>query len=1506
MEPNVTGQKPSVDFSTSQETACVNSTVQFINTSEAGVIVNSSFSCENTNRLNWVISPASGYTIISGSLGNNPPTSNPLTWGSNNLNIRFNDPGTYQVKFRMQNSCGSDSITKTICVQPPPEPIFQLSNNEGCAPLEVNTINTSVLPTICSPTNSSWTVLPGNGWNFTNNTNASSSAPSIRFTEAGNYTIRLSTTNTCGQFNANQQVTVKDIPTVSINAIADFCNEAIINPGFALNSGGGTVNDFQWTFTGGTPSSSNLQNPGAVNYNATGDFTVALSATNECGTATDTEPFEILTPPLPQPINSSSPICVGETLSLSVTPVPSLTYQWIGPNGQTFTGPSWLINSAQLSNSGIYKLIITNQANCSVEVETLAQVLEAPIVIVTPENPNKCIDADSVLLVASGADTYFWPQLNFSGPSVWVNPNITTTYLVEGTTSGLTCIGSTQVTVTVNDLPQVDAGPPLNFCVQNSPIQLSGLPLGGQWSGSAFVAANGNFTPSDTGSFLIFYQFTDANGCINIDSTVVTVNDPDFIDAGDDVSVCQGVGPFQLVALPTGGLWSGSIYLSPDGIFDPVESGIYQVNYSIGSGTCAITDQIAIEVLALPNININSATPSICLGDSIEVQLTGGDSYVWNDYSTIQTVNDSTFILSPSQNTVFEIEGFSSITGCSNKLDFDLIVNSLPVLPSFNDTIICVNNTLELIVTDSVGYSFNWYVNDAPFAETAKAIFSFTDADIYSIKVEAVNQSGCLNNSIIAIQVEKGPSLLFSLSDSVGCGPLTVSFDNQSVGFETTYFWNFGNGVTSDLFQPPQVEFQKPIIGDTIYTITLIGNNFCGTVQLLDSVRVIPSPVAWLGVQSNTDCNPAFPVFFNSSYGSPTSFFWDFGNGETANSFLPPDSIGFDAFLSEKIYTIKLRVENECGIDSASVDLTVFPGSLEGLFNASPISGCPPLDVTFTNFTLGATVSIWDFGDGSGTPGFDATHTYTQSGIYNAKLFVNNGCNYDTVSTSIIVHPKPDLALDIPSSGCEGTAIEINNTSQNAAAFIWDFGDGTTSIFANPTHVFDSAGSYQIKLIGFSTFYACVDTLIGNININSKANSIVTAQPQQGCGPLQVNFINETQNASFFLWDFSTGNTSVSAEPSEIFQLPGNYSVSLISNNAANCPDTTSLNIEVYPNPIADFLPDSPVICGIPANIQIQNSSIGAGGFVWNWDGGQSQNNNPLISFSDEGLYNVRLIATNTFNCFDTIEKSFEVYPQPELNITIKPTSGCAPHAIEIINLSTFYDNIYWDFGNGYNYTGDILKYIYDLPGTYNIIVVANYKDKCFDTLQYNPAITVFPIPVADFSVSEESVNLTNASILLQNNSLNADSYNMNFEPDENFIEGFVSSYIYDVKDAGEYTITLIAANNFGCFDTTFRKITVTEDINIYIPNAFSPNGDFKNETFGPYSEAIPENYLFEIYDRWGGVIFSTIDFSEQWNGTYKNKGASILKSDLYVYKLYCKYNNGEIKNMIGKVTLVR
>ncbi|MFM7823814.1 MAG: PKD domain-containing protein, partial [Bacteroidota bacterium] len=293
----------------------------------------------------------------------------------------------------------------------------------------------------------------------------------------------------------------------------------------------------------------------------------------------------------------------------------------------------------------------------------------------------------------------------------------------------------------------------------------------------------------------------------------------------------------------------------------------------------------------------------------------------------------------------------------------------------------------------------------------------------------------------------------FTMANAVNCFNTAVQFVDLSIG-ATSWFWNFGDGFTSTL-QNPTHTYQD----SGSYTVTLITSNNTGCSSfytLPNPITIYPLPEAIATVSSAIGCHPLAVSFSNQSINA-SSYHWDFGNGDTSNLATPNYS-----YTAPGSFQVQLIAYTNMGC----ADTLMLPGFItvnptpSAAFTTSGNQGCNPYPVAFTNNStfLSGPIYNWSFGSGANSSSASPSYTYADSGNYQVTLVIVNqeGCS-DTTTANIQVNLTPTAnATMVNTLGCAPIVTSFSNLSLNADSIVWHFGDGTTSVDANPTHQYNA------------------------------------------------------------------------------------------------------------------------------------------------------------------------------------------------------------------------------------------------------------------------------------------------------------------------------------------------------------------------------------------------------------------------------------------------------------------
>jgi uncharacterized protein (TIGR02145 family) len=320
-------------------------------------------------------------------------------------------------------------------------------------------------------------------------------------------------------------------------------------------------------------------------------------------------------------------------------------------------------------------------------------------------------------------------------------------------------------------------------------------------------------------------------------------------------------------------------------------------------------------------------------------------------------------------------------------------------------------------------------------------------------------------------------------------------------------------------------------------------------------------PVADFTATPTSGTAPLTVNFTDQSTNNPTSWAWDFGDGNTSTQQNPQHT-----YQDAGSYTVQLTVSNSFGSDTET-KTDYIQGNQTGYapvaaFTANPTSGTAPLTVNFTDqSTNNPTSWAWDLGDGNTSTEQNPQHTYQDAGSYTVQLTVSNSFGSDTETKTDYIQVNQTGYAPVaafianPTSGTAPLTVNFTDQSTNdPTGWLWDFGDGSTSTQQNPQHIYQDAGSYTVQMTASNSFGSDTETKTDYIQVNQTGSAPVaafTGSPTSGTAPLTVNFTDQsTNNPTSWQWNFGDGITSTQQNPQHTYQNAGDYTVQLTVTNS--------------------------------------------------------------------------------------------------------------------------------------------------------------------------------------------------------------------------------------------------------------------------------------------------------------------------------------------------------------------
>jgi PKD repeat protein len=1398
--------------------------------------------------------------------------------------------GSYSYVVTTNGGC-PPALTSGLITVTPSNTISVGVNQSVC----INSAITNISLSTTGATGATVTGLPtGVIGSWSNNVFVISGTPTV----SGTFNYIVTTTGGCPASVSSGILTVNQLPFVNAGIDLVLCNQPI---GAILT---GSPSGGIWTGSGITNS------VGEFTPTTVGIFPIIYTVTNQFGCInSDTLNVSVI----PATLANAGPnqeICINS---------PSLQVVG-GPIAGTWSGTGITAGGIFTPNTaGNFPLVYTvGSGTCLTRDTMIFTVHPLPIVNAGPDF-SICQNGSSVSLNGFPVGGT-WSGNGLTG-SVFspIGLAIGTHTLTYSYTNPVTnCSSSDQLVVTILLPPAVNAGVDQTLCNQPIAVSLSGTPLLGLWSGTGITAA-GIFTPNGNGVFTLTYSFLASNGCSNFDNIDITVISPTLANAGPNQEICINSPSLQVVGGPIAGTWSGT-GITAAGIFTPNTAGNFTLVYTVGSGTCLTRDTMIFTVHPLPIVDAGPDV-SICIS-AAPIDFTGtpaGGSWSGPGITNvIAGTFNPTLLAAGTYPIVYTY--INPTTTCLNTNTLIVTVRPLPVPNFIFNPIVCTNVSESFTNTSLLGNTYSWDFNDGGTSILPSPSHTFTTTGFPEVQLIVTSAFGCVDSISNIVEVQEPPQANFTLTPASSCAPAIVNFTNLSSIIAPVYSWDFGNGQTSTLQNPASQTYFQSVFSDTTYYIELVVTNFCGSSTYTENVVVTPSPTAVFGTNLDFGCSPFTLQIANVSLGLPDSFYWDFGDGTTSTDPSPFLSHVFTTGVNDTVYTIMLVATNECGVDTSYYDITVYPNVVTAFFNTDYISGCAPLSVEFTQYSVGANVYNWDFGDFNSSNTYNTSHVYTQAGTYTVSLIVTDGCSYDTATIEIVVIEPPFVDfVSAPDSVCINQPFIFTNLSTGSLSSTdWDFGDGATSVTTNTQHAYSASGTYMVTLTGTSTINTCTTSVTKPVVVRVNPVAAFAPNPLSGCVPLTVSFANLSTNSNFQTWDFGDGNFSTQFSPTHTFTSVGAFVVKLLVQNTNGCLDSISKVINVYPVPTANFTVNSASFCTVPIDIATTNLSIGAVNYNWNFGNGNFSNlTNPVITYSNAGTYTIQLTASNAYGCSDSHSFTVNIYGTPVADFIISRDTICLGETINFISQSINADSVVWYVGDGNTFTGNTFPYQYVTAGVYDITAIAFGPGGCSDTLTLINGVVVNPKPIAGFDyVNQQDPEPLSGTIEFTNTSIGATDYLWHFGNAQSSTE---FNPIYRYNTYGDFLAELIVTNQFGCKDTIEQIIIVQFFSGLFVPNAIYPDHPaFGVANFLPVGIGLA-TYEVLIYDDWGNLIWESRALDAQgrpieyWDGRFNGER---VQQDAYVWKITATFINtkawrgkeyeGGIFRKSGTVTVIR
>ncbi|MEI6747973.1 MAG: PKD domain-containing protein [Bacteroidota bacterium] len=1232
-----------------------------------------------------------------------------------------------------------------------------------------------------------------------------------------------------------------------------------------------SISLWNWDFGDGTFWSCNSpgcgSEPHVFPFNGTYPVTLHVTDTNGCEYEV-THPVIVIQRPVAF-FSYDTPDCLGSSIQfidLSTSPTdPVFTYikQWVwdfgdGTPPHTITFPADPNISYSYAGIGNYHvtLTITNSQGCSDSFTANITVTNRPIANFSWAG--SCEDAITLFQDFSdengGGEIISW-LWDFGDPTSGINNNSelqnpSHIYATSGNfIVTLITVNFNGCSDTIQHVFIVKAAPDAKFtstpgCI-GTPTEFTAnlfLPDAGIIATCLWDFGDGNTanTPvalnnySSPGSYIVFLTITDTAGCEGFYSDTINVSQP----------------PFAHFSVNTSNCISESISFSN---LSTTEAGhITGWNWDFGDGS-----NQSIFFPDNPDVNHNYALTGSYLVTLLVI--------------TSEGCTDSEQILVTV--TPGPIAAFAYQKGCISE----------PV--NFTDNSAVIGNTAI------TGWS--WDFGDPASGVNNSSILqnpshTFVNAGTYNVQLIISTANSCSSTIVRSLIVRPLPPTDFLVQGACLGNPVLFMPDDDVMNMNTitSWFWQFGDGVTSTSLNPTHV---YTIAG--IYNVTLSTTDTAGCSNSISrEVHINPLPLVNFDFTAPA-CQESIVQFEDLSTvqsGYIVRWIWDFGDG-TAQTINFPDIPNVNhGYANAGSYNVTLTVKTNDSCSNQVVKTVSILAKPTALFSHS--SGCEDIAVSFSDLSegiagYGISQRIWNFGDpASGMSNTSVVqnpiHIYNTTGTYTTELivFTINGCS-DTLSQDVIVSATPIVNFT-SAPACNGSttnfisSASVNSTTQS---WIWQFGDGTTSSLADPGHVYVQSGTYSVTLT-INDSSGCTNTITHPVIIPPKPYANFSSSSPGCLGfPITFNDLTNPNGGIISGWhmDFGDGtDTTLATLPINMIHTYsgfGSFIVTLTVQTPEGCSDMIQRTIIISPSPIAAFLYAN--TCESEAVQFTDQSALNGGtGIVgWQWNFGDPASGtsnislleNPAHIYSSSGSFTITHIVINSAGCIDSV--------QSQINILAKPTVGFIIDSITCLGTSTTFlineaitnvaaiQTFDWNFGDGTSHSPQQNPtHTYLSAGTYTVTLTVTDTIGCGNATSRE--ISIHSMPTAAFSYSSSceggQTNFTDQSIAPNGEIITAWTWDFGDETavvPTSTIQNPIHTYAY----SGSYNVTQTISTENGCTNSVTQNVKIWPNPTAYFNYSASPcsNGEvqFEDSSYSYQSTITNLSWEFEPYQYSSG-----------------------------------------------------
>lgn len=1062
-------------------------------------------------------------------------------------------------------------------------------------------------------------------------------------------------------------------------------------------------------------------------------------------------------------------------------------------------------------------------------------------------------------------------------------------------------------------------------------------------------------TYNSAGNYLVTLNVSNKYGCTSAASKMININTPQAFISNimyDDSSSYCGYQKMKMSVSSSSDEIKDYKWVFSNGIIktekEPELDFTTPANYTVYlefttvNGCKGISNTMPFTVYQKPRAEFTSLQgTNICGNTPVTFNYTGGSAITnlsWTYEGDFNFVSSDSRIIQYNSAGTFGVALIAYNGNCSDTIEKPNYISVAPPFPK----IAGIQNTCEgqrgkIEFThsskDATGWKWEWGDGKSEIltSDQAKISHEYAKTGSYKVVLSTTNGSCTVKDSVIAVVLLKQSPVL-ALSKTAVCGnesiPFAITGLEKDPISQTGYYhrysiqrWEYEDG--SDYEGYASLDY------DTYFITSAKGaiipyNQKTGKLRVItqsnyfgcaDTSNVVPIQLkgayAAFSVEKDKQCFTEAMKFNDASVAQNntiTSWTWDFGDGNS-ETFTQGGAVSH-TYSNPGSYNVTLTVTDAGGCSSKTPPYSQAV-EVYGPKAAFVLSGTNvPLNSTIEFYNYSQTYGSnnvqysWNLGDGYTDTWESGSHTYPYSGDYTVKLKARDlttGCSSEAEAQTIVVRYF-NTAFQystsfITASACAPVVANFVNTSYDYTKILWDFGDGATlENMDYPSHVYKDPGTYIVTL--FVHGYNGLKGEYKDTIVIHQPTAKVKVNPAQLCLGQEVNFKAEGIFINQYIWDFGDGNVIVSADSAakHIYNNAGQLTPRLLITDINGCTGVAAANkINIRPAPVATITPDQPRLC---EGQSLQLKATGGTHYSWEASPGITHLNssNPSVSPMVTTTYHVEV--KDDIGCSTKGSQTVYVVQKERLN-KMNNLEICSGENVQLSasGASTYQWIKETNWLSGTTISNPVAKPEHSIQYT----VVGSDAYKCFsDTSTVQVAVHPLPRVNAGNDVSIQ------AGASVQLNAIGSpDVVDWKWLPTvqlscENCAAPLAKPY-------GDTEYKIRVGTIHGCTAEDVVKVKVLcEESTVYIPNAFTPNGDGRNDRFIIHGIGLVKRLI--IYDRYGKKVYERSDFeggnpSVAWDGT---QNGQLLNTGTYVYFAEMRCATGEPFFRKGSITLIR